>query len=50
MYIIVSEWKLKFQGMDAAAIGLQKMKKNLGTKELKQIWNSEVAVAILEQW
>ena len=44
MCIIVGDWKLKFQGRNAAAIGLQKMEKNLATKELKQIWNNAVAI------
>ena len=52
--IIVCFQKLIIHGRNADAIGLQKMEKNLATKELKQIWNSAVAVAtivvaILEQ-
>ena len=47
MCIIVGDWKLKFQGRNDAAIGLQYMKKNLATEELKQIWNSAVAVALV---
>ena len=56
--IIVGVWKPKFQGRNADAI-VQKMEKNLATKELKQIWNSAVVVTdaiatitvtILEQW
>ncbi|KAH9781036.1 hypothetical protein KPL71_008306 [Citrus sinensis] len=39
--------KLIIYGRNADAIGLQKMEKNLATKELKQIWNSAVGVAIL---
>ena len=46
MCIIVCDWNLKFQGGNVAAIGLQKMEKNLATEELKQIWNSAVVVAI----
>ena len=37
MCIIVGVRKLKFQGMNAHAIGLQKIEKNLVIKELKQI-------------
>ena len=32
--------------MNANAIGLQKMEKNLATEKLKQIWNSVIAVVI----
>ena len=32
--------------MNDVAIGLQKMEKNLATKELKQIWNSAVDVVV----
>ena len=46
MCIIVGVWKLKFQRRNADAIGLQKMEKNLVAKELKQIWNSAVVVAV----
>ena len=46
MCIIVANWKLKFQGKNSATIDLQKMEKNVATKELKQIWNSAVAIAV----
>ena len=46
MSIIVGDWKLKFQGRNDAAISLQKMEMNLAIEELKQIWNSAVAVAV----
>ena len=46
MCIIVGFQKLIIHGRNADAIGLQKMEKNLATNELKQIWNSAVAVAI----
>ena len=47
MCIIVGFQKLIIHGRNVDAISLQKMEKNLAAKELKQIWNSVVAVAVV---